>query len=242
MHGLKNHSSEPWSNVNWNHILMHIKQNSGHNNKSRDLKMSLKMVISRIPALWQSWCGCTSPSVCGQRGDSCPCSPSGKGAWMPLCFPLETSQPSGYSVQTSPTNRQSQRAQAQDKWAETLGQMQRSSRCTVRIKHRTWLGICILNLQSIHVKAKGCIHLHSHNDDFQQLQAKFERLAPLCMILVTRAHEEILEFPPQGLLLSFFLLLEELGAHQGRRAGAATSKKILGAITWYGGEQLVLLC
>lgn len=85
------------------------------------------------------------------------------------------------------------------------------------------------------------LHLHSHYDDFQQLQAQFERLSPLGVILVTRTHEEVLEFPPQGLLLLFLLLLllPDLRAQQTR--GTPTPKKVLGSIVGHRGEQSVLL-
>lgn len=72
-------------------------------------------------------------------------------------------------------------------------------------------------------------HLHGHNDDFEQLQAQFERLAALGVVLVTRAHEKVLELPPQGLLL-FLLLLAELRAHQAGGTGVSTSKKVLGPV------------
>lgn len=74
------------------------------------------------------------------------------------------------------------------------------------------------------IRAGSSLHLHSHYDDFEQLQAQFERLAALSMILVTRAHEEVLELPPQGLLLLFFLLLLGLRAHQTSGTGGPTPK------------------
>lgn len=87
---------------------------------------------------------------------------------------------------------------------------------------------------------KGRIHLHSHDDDLEQLQAQFERLPPLGVVLVTRAHEEVLELPPQGLLLLLLLLLG-LRAHQTSGTGGPDPEKFSGPIGGHGGEEPVLL-
>lgn len=74
-------------------------------------------------------------------------------------------------------------------------------------------------------------HLHSHNDNLQQLQTQFERLAALGMIFVTGAHEEVLKFPPQSLLFLFLmLLLWETGAPHSAGTRAAIAKELLRAV------------
>ncbi len=44
------------------------------------------------------------------------------------------------------------------------------------------------------------MYLSCDNNDLEQLQDQLVRLAALCVILITRAHEEVFQLPANGLL------------------------------------------
>lgn len=97
-----------------------------------------------------------------------------------------------------------------------------------------------------------CAYLSGDDDDLQQLQDQFERLAALGVIFITRAHEEILQLPAEGLLL-----LVRRDPVPGRRRGKAVVAMVTavvvvgmlvlaaapcGAVVCRGGRRPFLLC
>lgn len=45
------------------------------------------------------------------------------------------------------------------------------------------------------------MNLYSDYDDLEQLKGQFVGFAAFGVVFITRAHEEVLQLPPQGLLL-----------------------------------------
>ncbi len=88
----------------------------------------------------------------------------------------------------------------------------------------------------------GFMNLYSDYDDLEQLKGQFEGFAAFGVVFITGAHEEVLQLPPQGLLLFLGLQPWPRRAHvQGGRAAMTPAVQVAGAVSHHRGQQTVRL-